>query len=239
MYVKQEEFELNVRKNKQELKDLAGFITAHIQSRRTAPSGWDFRFMTIVAQWLVEQGGYTMTPEGNNPGNVVGTGDAGFFQRSYNTEFVNGVRVPRPDVKFASYSSIEYATTRKFDLLRDNWPLAYEAVLSGASSDAYVNGLFPGHGKDYATASRQSYVDGVAYRLRITVAHYILACQDDIKEIDSMAASIGGRNPAPSESLDYRNDVTMNQNMRSVMGNLLDELKKLQERVNKRQPLQV
>jgi len=106
MYVKQENFPENVRRNKVVLKELAALITEEIQSRSSPPTGWDFRFLVIVAQWLIEQGGYTMTPEGNNPGNVVGTGDAGFFTRSYNTEFVNGVRVPRPDVKFAKYSTI-------------------------------------------------------------------------------------------------------------------------------------
>src|SRR5689334_14911046 len=109
MFVKPEEFQKDVRSNKQVLKDLAGLITEEMQTRKEPPNGWDFRFMILVAQWLVEQGGYTTTPEGFNPGNVVGSGDAGYFQRSYNTEFRNGVRVPAPEVKFASYSSMKVA----------------------------------------------------------------------------------------------------------------------------------
>jgi len=239
MFVKQENFEQNVRANKDVLKELASFLTVHIQKRSATPAGWDFRFMTMVAQWLVEQGGYTMTPEGNNPGNVVGMGDAGYFTRPYNTEIINGKRVPRPDVKFAKYSSMDYATNKKFDILLDRWPLAYQAILAGAPSAVYVNGLFPGHGKDYATASRTDYVNGVAFRLKRTVAHYILACQDDIKEMDEIASHIGDRTPATGESLDYRNDVGMNKNTRSLLENLLSELKKLEERVKKGQAIQV
>jgi hypothetical protein len=232
MFVKAEEFQLNVRSNKQVLKDLAGLITEEIQIRNDPPNGWDFRFMILVAQWLVEQGGYTMTPQGFNPGNVVGSGDAGFFQRPYNTEFRNGVRVPAPEVKFAAYSSMKVATRVKFDTLRDRWSQAYNAVLLGGSSDEYVNGLYPGHGKDYATAPKSSYVTGLRYRLRSQVIpHYILACEDDIKEMDELKLKIPGRQPMPGESLDYSNDVNLNQNTHAVMENLLDELKKLQQRV--------
>jgi len=96
MSVKPQQFHMNVRKNKQVLKQLATLITMEIQRRSSPPCGWDFRFMIILAQWLIERGRYTMTPQGNNPGNVMGAGDAGFFTRSYNTEFINGVRVPVP-----------------------------------------------------------------------------------------------------------------------------------------------
>src|SRR5260221_2527419 len=101
MLVKQENFAQNVRKNKDVLKALASLLTTEIQKRSSAPSGWDFRFFLPLAQWLCEQGGYTMTPEGFNPGNVMGKGDAGSFKRSYNTEFINGVRKPVPEAKFA------------------------------------------------------------------------------------------------------------------------------------------
>ncbi len=156
MFVKPEEFQKNVRGNKQVLKELAGLITEELQMRIDPPSGWDFRFMIMVAQWLVEQGGYTMTPQGYNPGNVMGTGDAGFFTRPYNTEFRNGVRVPAPDAKFAAYSSMKVALRVKLDTLRENWPQAYNAMLLGASSERYVNGLYPGFPRNYATAPQSS-----------------------------------------------------------------------------------
>jgi hypothetical protein len=231
MFVRTEDFTKNIRGNKVVLKELAALVTQEIQSRSSQPAGWDFRFLLIVAQWLIEQGGYTMTPEGNNPGNVVGTGDVGFFTRPFNTEFVNGVSVPSPDVKFAKYSTIEYATARKFDYLRDRWPLAYQAVLAGTSSDDYVNGLYPGYPKNYATKPKPGYLSGMRFRLKQVVPHYILACEDDIKEIDQKASGISSRKPAPGESLDYSNDVTLNRNMRSVLENLLGELKKVNQRV--------
>ena len=235
MSVKPEEFSSNVRKNKEVLKELAGFLTKHIQSRSQAPSGWDFRFVVIVAQWLVEQGRYTMTPEGNNPGNVVGKGDTGLsFKRPYNKEYnpKTGQLEPRPDVPFAFYSSMEIATTKKFDHLQKSWPSAYEAVLKGYSSDAYGNGLYPGWPKNYATAPQGEYVSGLRWRLNNHILpHYILTCEDDIKEIDQMALKIPSNPPTPGQSLDYRNDVQLNKNMRSVLENLLTELKALQKRV--------
>jgi len=56
MSVKPEEFHRNVRQNKQVLKELAALITAEIQKRSGPASGADFRFLIIVAQWLIEQG---------------------------------------------------------------------------------------------------------------------------------------------------------------------------------------
>jgi hypothetical protein len=240
MYVKPEDFHKNVRGNKIVLKELAALITVEIQSRSSPPAGFDFRFLIIVAQWLIEQGGYTMTPQGNNPGNVQGTGDAGFFQRPDNREGdAKGVRHPAPEAKFAKYSSMKHATTKKFDVLRDKFSSAYHAVLTGASSDSYANGLYlPGYPNNYATARQAEYVYGMRFRLQQTVPHYILACEDDIKEIDEMAAGLPSSTPAPGESLDYRNNITLNKNMRSVLEQLLDQLKKVQGRVNDNQGVQ-
>jgi hypothetical protein len=239
MSVKPEQFHLNVRRNKQVLKELAALISEEILKRSGPTRGWDFRFMTIVAQWLVEQGRYTMTPEGNNPGNVMGVGDMGFFKRKGNTEVINGVRVHRPDAKFAAYSSMKLGTATKFDKLRDRWPFAYETILKGGSSDQYVNGLYPGYPKNYATASHASYAFGIRFRLKDQVIpHYILACEDDMKEIDKMALGIPGRTPIPGESMDYRNSVKLNRNLRSMMEHLLSELKKVQARVKARQGVQ-
>src|SRR5262245_43737501 len=119
MFVKPEEFGQSVRNNKVVLKELAALITEELQTRTDSPNGWDFRFMVMVAQWLVEQGGYTMTPQGYNPGNVVGTGDVGSFTRPGNTEFRGGKRVAAPEVQFASYSSMKVGTRVKFDILKD------------------------------------------------------------------------------------------------------------------------
>lgn len=240
MSVRPEAFHANVRKNKQVLKELAALVTAEIHKRSSAPRGWDFRFMIIIAQWLIEQGRYTMTPQGNNPGNVMGSGDAGFFKRSYNTEIVNGVRVPVPGAKFAAYSSMKLGTTIKFDKLRDRWPHAYQAVLKGFSSDQYVSGLYPGSPKNYATISQATYASGMRFRLkRHVIPHYLLACEDDIKEMDEIALKIPGLTPTPGQSLDYRNSVKLNQNTRSVLEHLLGELKKVQQRVNGGQAVQV
>lgn len=233
MFVKQENFQSDVRNNKAVLKELASFLTEIIQRRSQAPAGWDFRFLIVVAQWLVEQGGYTMTPQGNNPGNVVGVGDAGYFQRPDNHEYdKDGNWVLRPDVKFAKYSSMKVATEKKLDIMKEKWLPAYQALLNGDSCEAYVAGLFPGYPKNYATASKAKYTEGVRYRLKRTIEQYIMAAQDDLKELDQMALKIPDNPPAPNESLDYRNSIDLNKNMRSVIENLIDSLKELQKRVN-------
>jgi hypothetical protein len=99
-------------------------------------------------------------------------------------------------------------------------------------SDDYVSSLYPGKGKDYATASKASYMSGMRFRLKQTIPHYILACEDDIKEIDAMAAAIPTTPPAPGISLDYRNDLTLNKNTHTAQEHLLAELKRVQQRVN-------
>lgn len=238
MLVKQETFAQNVRQNKEVLKSIAALLTEEIQRRSAAPAGWDFRFFIPLAQWLVEQGGYTMTPKGNNPGNVMGEGDAGFFTRSFNTEIIKGVRTPVPDAKFAAYTSMKVGTTATFNHLQQSWPLAHLAILNGNSTDTYVQGLYPGGRKNYATASQGSYASGMRFRLKRIVEHYLLAAQDDIKECDALAATIPGKPPAPGESLDYRNDVGMNKNMRSVLEHLVDALQEVQKRVKNGQGVQ-
>lgn len=230
MSVRPEQFHLDVRRNKVVLKELAALVTEEIVRRSSTTGGWDFRFMLIVGQWLIEQGRYTMRPEGNNPGNVMGKGDAGFFQRSYNTEFIDGKRVAVPEAKFAAYSSMQVATAVKFDKLRDRWPAAYTAVLAGASPEAYVKGLYPGPPRNYATAPLAGYVSGLRIRLnRHVIPHYIMACEDDVKEVGEIGAA--GRTPAPGESLDYRNNAQMNRNMQALGGALLAGLREVQKRV--------
>lgn len=91
MFVKPEILtDSNVRQYKSELKSLAVLLTEEIQKRKAAPAGCDFRFFLPLAQWLIEQGGYTMTPEYNNPGNVVERGDEGTFTRPKNKEVRTG-----------------------------------------------------------------------------------------------------------------------------------------------------
>ena len=232
MFVRPENFQQNVRKNKDTLKEQAAFITEEIVQRGGIAKTFDFRCMVIMAQWLAEQGGYTMTPEGNNPGNAVEKGDAGTFTRSYNTELnrKTGVREKRPDVKFAKYSSMIYARKRKFDLLQRNWSTAYQAVLTGASCDAYTSGLFPGGNGDYATETKEKYMSGMRFRLNQVVSHFIMTAEDDIKECEGMVSAIPAT-PPTNVSLDYRNSIELNKNMVSVLKMLLDSLKELEKRV--------
>jgi hypothetical protein len=239
--VRPENFYQNVRRNKVILGELSGLISSEIQSRAPFNSSvsWDFRFMIIVAQWLVEQNKYTMTPTGNNPGNVQGYGDQGYFTLAKNQEVINGKRVLVPDAKFARYSSMEYATKVKFDLLKEKWPLAYQAVLQGDKVEKYGNGLFPGKPKNYATADWSSYVGGLRWRMiNHVVPHYIAACEDDIKELKARDSQRGGKKGGQGQSLDSGNDPTMNQNTINVGVNMLSELKKLLTRIKTNKGIQ-
>jgi hypothetical protein len=238
MLVKQETFAQNVRKNKDVLKALAALLTEEIQGRSSPPASWDFRFFLPLAQWLCEQGGYTMTPEGYNPGNVMGNGDAGYFQRSYNTEFINGVRKPVPSAKFAKYSTMKVGTAATFNHLQEKWPMTHLTILKGGSSDDYVRGLYPGAPRNYATAPQSSYMSGLRFRLKRVVENYLQTAEDDLKECDELAAAIPGKSPAAGESLDYRNDVGMNKNTRALLENLIAALKDCQKRVNAGQNVQ-
>jgi hypothetical protein len=75
-------------------------------------------------------------------------------------------------------------------------------------------------------------MSGMRFRLKQTIPHYILACEDDIKEMDKMAAAIPTMSSAPGTSLDYRNDLTLNKNTQAVLQQLLGQLKQVQQRVN-------
>ncbi len=104
------EFRQNVRKNKGLLKSLASLLTNEIVKRSSArePAHLDFRYILPLAQWMVEQAGYTIKPEGNNPSNVMGSGDLGTFHRAKNKEVRNGKREIVP-ADFANYSNMEVA----------------------------------------------------------------------------------------------------------------------------------
>jgi hypothetical protein len=53
-----------------------------------------------------------------------------------------------------------------------------------------------------------------------------------------MARAIPGNAPSPDASLDYRNNVDLNKNMRSVLENLRDSLKDVRQRVKAGQNIQ-
>ena len=180
------QFGQNVRKNKALLKALAELLKNEISKRNAAskPAYLDFRFLIPVAQWMVEQGGYTITPQGNNPGNVMGTGDAGTFHRAKNHEVIGGKSVLKP-ADFAKFSTMEVGTAVTFNHLKEYWFGAYNQILTGGSSNLYVAGLYPGAPKNYATALQADYTSGIRFRLSQAIEDFILIVKDDIKELDN------------------------------------------------------
>lgn len=178
-------FRQNVPKHKALLKDLAYLLTNEIQKRKgKEPYHLDFRYLLPLAQWLCEQGGYTIKPAGNNPGNVMGDGDMGRFHRSDNTEIVDGVPKNVP-ANFARFSNMEAGTRATFEHLKDRWFNTYIQILEGGSVEAYVSGLYPGPGKNYATQFQSVYTSGVRVRLRHIVEDYLLVFEDDLKDWDN------------------------------------------------------
>lgn len=183
-------FQRNVHKHKGLLKDLRQLLTNEIQRRKMRePEHLDFRFLLPLAQWLCEQGGYTITPKGNNPGNVMGKGDIGKFNRSDNIEIVEGKEKNVP-ADFARFSTMEAGTRATFDHLQERWFGAYTQILEGGSPEAYVKGLYPGRGKNYATQFQNVYTSGVRFRLGKIIEDYLAVYQDDLKDVEKELAAI-------------------------------------------------
>ncbi|CAN5411741.1 hypothetical protein BH10ACI1_BH10ACI1_16940 [soil metagenome] len=181
-------FRQNVHNNKGLLKDLRILLTNEIQGRKPRePQYLDFRFLLPLAQWLCEQGGYTITPKGNNPGNVMGKGDLGVFERKDNKEVGENV-VRNKDgftpANFAQFSSMEAGTKATFNHLQERWFGTYTQILDGGSAENYVKGLYPGHGKDYATQYQSVYTSGVRVRLGNIIEDYIAVLQDDLRDLE-------------------------------------------------------
>ena len=233
----------NVRKNKPLLWDLGRLLTKEIQKRSNVrePEYLDFRFLLPLAQWLVEQAGYTMTPEGNNPGNVMGSGDLGTFHRKDNHEIVKGVRTKVP-ANFAKYSTMEMGTTATLDHLRSKWPVSHMAILNGGSVGTYVMGLYPGRGKDYATALQSTYLSGMRFRLRNMIEDYIAAVKDDLKECEDRLKALQllpvkpGFDASLQPELDLR--TAGNRALKAKLEGMLAELGEIANRLQKHQDLQ-
>jgi hypothetical protein len=216
----------NVRKKKDLLKALANLLTREIQKRSTArdPLYLDYRFLLILSQWLAEQAGYTIDPAGNNPGNVMGGGDAGSFHRSTNHEVVNGKLTVVP-ADFAAYSTIEAGTSATFEQLWDKWPVAYNALMNGGSMELYVQGLYPGRG-NYATQPHSTYLGRLRFRLSNCITDYIEVAKDDLKQVNEFVAGLG-----KSGGTDVDQATGQAEMMKAVFEDTLTELQAIQVRV--------
>jgi hypothetical protein len=148
--------------------DLTDLITA-----RCGPSAaWpDYRFVLMLAQRMVEQDGPHQKAQGNNPYNVMGEGDAtpGHFRRENNQEGPSGAKKTVP-ADFASYKTEGTANEAYLNVLEKNWPNAYKAICTGASTKDFVEGLYPGAPHNYATAGKDEYISGVRLRARLVAA---------------------------------------------------------------------
>jgi hypothetical protein len=230
MFVKAENFAADVRKNKLILRELRGLLTTEIQSRSPSGTAFDFRFLLPLAQWTCEQGGYNSAPQGNNPGNVMGKGDAGFFCRPDNKEWENGEYVPRPFAKFAAYSSMALATKLKFDHLLSKWFNAYLSVLYGGSVESYVGGLYPGKGRDYATAPKSKYVSGMRIRYEGLIGHLRLSLEDDLKELEAQVPLFPVARGAARPPLELTDHSVKNLKARAAIDAELAALKEVESR---------
>lgn len=232
----------NVRQHKAVLHRVADLLTTEIRKRATSnrPYHLDFRYVLPLAQWLVEQDGYTMTPAGNNPGNVMGKGDAGVFHRPNNTEIVGGARVNVP-ADFANYSSLPTGTAATFDHLQKRWPSTYSAMLTGGSPAAYVAGLYPGRGKDYATLPQSEYLSGLRVRIRHMIIDYRMVFQDDIQEaeqrVPALQAMLVRPGADPSLAPEIESRVAGNQRAKGTLSAMLDELGEVEKRFQAGQAL--
>jgi hypothetical protein len=164
------------------LKEMRQTLTKEIEEKG-GKREHDFRFLLPMAQWTTEQGGYTNRPEGYNPGNVMGPGDAGTFHRKNNTEIVDGKRTKVP-ADFAKYSSLEKGTDAYMNHLEKGWGKTHDAIVHGGSTKDFADGLYPGKGKNYATASHDDYKRAMDVRVKNIIEDYKLVIKDDMKDAD-------------------------------------------------------
>jgi hypothetical protein len=230
MFVLPEKFSENVRKNKVVLRELIALLTTEIQSRSPSGREFDFRFVLPLAQWMCEQGGYNTAPLGNNPGNVDGKGDAGSVFRENRTERKKGVVVNYPKAPFAAYSSMTVATKAKFDHLLSNWFNAYLSVLYGGSVESYVSGLYPGKGRDYATAEQTDYLPGMRFRMGQLLEHLRLSLEDDRKELEAQVPLFPVARGAARPVFELTDHSVKNLKARAAIGAELAALSEVESR---------
>jgi flagellum-specific peptidoglycan hydrolase FlgJ len=223
------------------LKEMRETLTKDIQEKG-GKREHDFRFLLPMAQWTTEQGGYTNRPEGYNPGNVMGPGDAGTFHRKNNTEVVNGKRTNVP-ADFAKYSSLEKGTDAYMNHLEKRWGKTHDAILHGGSTKDFADGLYPGKGKNYATASQADYKSAMNVRVKNIIEDYKLVIKDDMKDVDKDIAKLKGHlsDPKVDSSLhpEIQNRINrLEKNKENLQAELneLEEVRKRHERGEALQP---
>jgi hypothetical protein len=193
----------------------------------------DYRFIFMLAQRMVEQDGPHARATGNNPYNVMGSGDAKepTFHREKNIEKVNGVDTNVP-ADFANYTTEPVAHDAYLTLLERNWPSAYAAICSGGSIKDFVTGLFPGKG-NFATASPDAYLTGVRLRARLVVGDLRRIYANYLKEYQAKVAAHPPASPAP----DVAGEAELNQWAVTLLTEELKELDDLTDRIAGDQPV--
>jgi hypothetical protein len=222
------------------LKEMRETLTKDIQEKG-GKREHDFRFLLPMAQWTTEQGGYTNRPEGFNPGNVMGPGDAGTFHRKNNTEIVNGKRTNVP-ADFAKYSSLEKGTDAYMNHLEKGWGKTHDAIIHGGSTKDFADGLYPGKGKDYATASHADYKAAMDVRVKNIIEDYKLVIKDDMKGVDKDIGKLKEHlaDPKVDSSLhpEIQNRINHLEKNKEKLQAELNELEEVAKRHAKGEPLQ-
>jgi len=222
------------------LKEMRQTLTKEIQEKG-GKREHDFRFLLPMAQWTTEQGGYTNRPEGFNPGNVMGPGDAGTFHRKNNTEIVDGKRTNVP-ADFAKYSSLEKGTDAYMNHLEKGWGKTHDAIVKGGSTKDFADGLYPGKGKNYATASQKDYKSAMDHRVKNLIQDYKSVIQDDIKDADKDITKLKGYLSDPKVDKSLHPEIQsridrLGKNKEKFQAEL-NELEEVRKRHEKGEPLQ-
>jgi hypothetical protein len=222
------------------LKEMRQTLTKEIEEKG-GKREHDFRFLLPMAQWTTEQGGYTNRPEGYNPGNVMGPGDAGTFHRKNNTEIVDGKRTKVP-ADFAKYSSLEKGTDAYMNHLEKGWGKTHDAIVHGGSTKDFADGLYPGKGKNYATASHDDYKRAMDVRVKNIIEDYKLVIKDDMKDADKDISKLKGQlaDPKVDSSLhpEIQNRIDRLEKNKANMQSELTELEEVGKRHARGEALQ-
>ena len=103
----------------------------------------------MVTQRLQENGWGTKVP-GNNLFNIKGKSSAGSITLVTKEEDANGNSTVTK-ANFRKYDSFESSVQDYINVLSENFPDAYEALMNGGDIDDFVNGLDNGTNGKYAT----------------------------------------------------------------------------------------
>jgi RHS repeat-associated protein len=108
-----------------------------------------YKSLYVLSQYRIENG-FNLSPPGNNPFNIKGSGDKGQITLK-TTEYING-KSKSLNQNFANFSTLEKGFEGYMKLLKTNFPNAYSSLFNDSKTvKDFAEGLLKGKEGVYAT----------------------------------------------------------------------------------------